>query len=77
MLIVGPPIFNQINDQVHQWCIANIAQYNAVKWANELVHPADGRIALAVDDRVINSLSETDKSKLIDISEDWIKKTPL
>ena len=74
MLIIAQPSFEQINTQIHNWCIANILNYNAVKWAGELIHPTDGRTSLVVDDRVINSLSETNKTQLVNITEDWIKK---
>ena len=77
ILIVSQLVFNEMNDRIHQWCVENIAQYNAVKWADELVHPIDGRIALIVDDRVINSLSLSEKANLIDLTEDWIKKESL
>ena len=77
ILIIAPPVFNQINNQIHQWCIVNIAQYNATKWADELIHPIDGRISLTVDDKVVNAPSSGNHQLLTDLTPYWIKKVEL
>lgn len=73
-IIVTQTQFNDIDDKVHQWCVANIAGYNATKWAEELIHPTDGRIAICIEDKAIDALTQNQKDNIVELPADWFPK---
>ena len=60
-LIVNSADFDTINSRVHDWCNINITGYKANKWADKIIHPVDGRIAIPADDRVIGAFTDQEK----------------
>lgn len=70
-IIVTQSKFNELNDKAQQFCINNISGYNAIKWADELIHPVDGRIAFVVEDKILGTLTDAEKSEIIELTNDW------
>jgi hypothetical protein len=63
--------FNNINNTIQSWLLQNVSNYNAQKWAEALIHPEDGRIAIIVEDRIFDSLNQSQKDRIIELAEDW------
>jgi len=66
--------------KIHQYMIDNIKDYSAEKWSEIYKHPTNAEYVLPIKDSdprsPIDSLSDTEKTKLVDsLSDDWYVKT--
>lgn len=63
--------FDTLNDAIHEKLKKELRGYRATKWAEPLVHPNTGEIAMTLDDRAISCLAQAQKKRVKPLSEDW------
>lgn len=76
-IIVTKAEFDDLNLRIQQYCLNNIVGYKAIKWAEEKIHPTDGRIAMVVEDKILPALTVTEKSKIEELTANWFPATVL
>ena len=63
--------FNSLNDRIDQGLASDIADYSADKWTDPIVHPQDYRIAIVIEARVEEYLTEEELDRAVELPEDW------
>jgi len=63
--------FNSIAATIQSGLIANLPEYSAEKWADPLVHPTSGAVALPTKSRCEPYLTQAQLDRIEELPESW------
>lgn len=63
--------FDSINLTIQVGLSRDIPRYNAERWALPTICPEDGCIAIIIEDGILKYLTQTQKDRVIELTEDW------
>ena len=62
---------DDLNIRAHDYCVANVAGYMAIKWSDGITHPTTGELAFIVHDKIEPILTDPEKKEKIEFTQDW------